>query len=63
VNLWTPAAPAGAPITIDQAELRRAIRHKRMVRFTCKDLQEKVSAGLVRPLIMALYGQVWLLAA
>lgn len=63
VNLWTPAAPAGAPITIDQAALRRAMRHKRMVRFTYKDLLEKVSARLVRPLIMAFYGQVWLLSA
>ncbi|MBB3526948.1 helix-turn-helix transcriptional regulator [Rhizobium sp. BK456] len=63
VNLWTPTEPVREPITIDQAELRRAIRHKRMVHFTYRDLKENVSERLARPLIMAFYGQVWLLAA
>ncbi|MBP1857964.1 helix-turn-helix transcriptional regulator [Rhizobium herbae] len=63
VSIWTPIEPARQPITIDQAELRRAIRQKRKVRFVYTDLQDKISERLVRPLIMAFYGQVWLLAA
>lgn len=63
VNLWTPVEPAREPITIDQAALRRAIREKRKVQFAYLDLEGKSSDRRVRPLIMAFYGHVWLLAA
>lgn len=63
VNLWTPVEPARQPITIDQAALRRAIREKRKVHFAYHDLEGRMSERRVRPLIMAFYGQVWLLAA
>ncbi|NVD39006.1 YafY family transcriptional regulator [Ensifer sp. HO-A22] len=63
VNLWTPVEPARVPITIDQAALRRAIREKRKVQFVYRDLEDRTSDRRVRPLIMAFYGHVWLLAA
>lgn len=63
INLWTPVEPAREPITIDQAALRRAIREKRKVQFAYHDLEGRMSERRVRPLIMAFYGQVWLLAA
>ncbi|RDL51180.1 hypothetical protein BLJAPNOD_02310 [Ensifer sp. M14] len=63
VNLWTPVEPARQPISIDQAALRRAIRQKRKVQFAYLDLEGRTSDRRVRPLIMAFYGHVWLLAA
>ncbi len=62
VRLWAPAH-AHAPIAIDQAALRRAIRDRRRVRFTYLDLDGRSSLRTVRPLIMAYFGPVWLLAA
>ena len=62
VGLWAPAH-AHAPITIDQAALRHAIRDRRKVRFTYQGLDGASSERVVRPLIMAFFGPVWLLAA
>jgi len=63
VRVWAPADQAREPVAIDQAALRRAIRDRRKVRFTYQGLDEKTSERVVRPLIMAFYGPVWLLAA
>lgn len=63
VRLWAPADHARETITIDQAALRHAIRDHRKVRFTYRDLDGQSTARVVRPLIMAFYGPVWLLAA
>jgi predicted DNA-binding transcriptional regulator YafY len=62
VRLWAPV-PAHVPIAIDQAALRHAIRDQRKVRFTYQGLDGRSSERVVRPLIMAFYGPVWLLAA
>jgi predicted DNA-binding transcriptional regulator YafY len=62
VRLWAPADHARETITIDQAALRHAIRDQRKIRFTYQDLDGRSSARVVRPLIMAFYGPVWLLA-
>jgi predicted DNA-binding transcriptional regulator YafY len=62
VRLWAPADHARETITIDQAALRHAIRDQRKIRFTYQDLGGRSSARVVRPLIMAFYGPVWLLA-
>jgi WYL domain len=50
-------------ITIDQAALRHAIRDQRKIRFTYQDLDGRSTERVARPLIMAFYGPVWLLAA
>jgi predicted DNA-binding transcriptional regulator YafY len=63
VRLWAPADHARETIIIDQAALRHAIRDQRKIRFTYQDLDRRSSARVVRPLIMAFYGPVWLLAA
>lgn len=62
-RLWAPADHAREPITIDQAALRHAIREQRKIRFTYQDLDGRFSERVVRPLIMAFYGPVWVLAA
>lgn len=63
VRLWTPANPVRQTITIDQAALRHAIRAQRKIRFVYRDLREAETERTARPLIMAFYGPVWLLAA
>ncbi len=63
VRLWAPAEHARPVITIDQAALRHAIRDQRKVRFFYQDLHGTRTERVVRPLIMAFYGPVWLLAA
>src|SRR5882757_9078658 len=63
LRLWAPAEHARETITIDQAALRHAIRDQRKIRFTYQDLDGQSSGRVARPLIMAFYGPVWLLAA
>jgi predicted DNA-binding transcriptional regulator YafY len=63
VRLWAPADHARETITIDQATLRHAIRDQRKIRFTNQDLDGRLTERVARPLIMAFYGPVWLLAA
>lgn len=63
VRLWAPADHAREPIAIDQAALRRAIRQQRKISFVYRDLKDQTTERIVRPLIMAFYGPVWLLAA
>lgn len=62
-GLWAPADHKGEVIGFDQAALRHAIRKQRKVKFTYEDLGGQSSERVVRPLIMAFYGPVWLLAA
>jgi predicted DNA-binding transcriptional regulator YafY len=61
--LWAPGDHHREPIQIDQAAVRAAIRDQRKIRFCYRDLQERTSERVVRPLVMAFYGPVWLLAA
>ena len=63
VSLWAPADHSRQIITIDQASLRHAIRERRKVRFVYQDLRGAATERIARPLIMAFYGPVWLLAA
>jgi predicted DNA-binding transcriptional regulator YafY len=56
VRLWAPADHAREPVTIDQVALRHAIREQR-------SLDDQTTERVVRPLMMAFYGPVWLLAA
>lgn len=63
LTLWAPADHHREPIAIDQAGLRRAMREQRKIRFRYRDAGDLVSERLVRPLVMAFYGPVWVLAA
>jgi predicted DNA-binding transcriptional regulator YafY len=63
LTLWAPADHAREAVTIDQAALRRAIRARRKVAFRYSAVSGKSSKRLVRPLLLAFYGPVWLLAA
>ncbi len=62
-RLWAPADHARQTITIDQAALRHAIRDRRKIQFVYQDLDGNSTERVARPLIMAFYGPVWLLAA
>ena len=51
------------PIGFDLAQLRRALRNQCKVRFRYTDVLRQVSERSVRPLSLAYFGPVWLLAA
>jgi len=63
LTLWAPENHHREPIAIDQAALRVAMREHRKIRFVYRDLGDRVSERVVRPLVMAFFGPVWLLAA
>jgi predicted DNA-binding transcriptional regulator YafY len=62
VSLWAPKGHRAEPVAIDQAGLRAAMREQRKVWIRYRDLDERLSERTVRPLVMAFYGPVWLLA-
>lgn len=61
--LLAPAADARNAITCDLGELRRALRSQLKVRFRYTDILKQGSERTVRPLSLAFFGPVWLLAA
>jgi predicted DNA-binding transcriptional regulator YafY len=63
ITLWVPPGHRAEPIAIDQAALRAALRQQRKIRFRYRDLEDRPSDRTVRPLQLAFYGLVWLLAA
>lgn len=61
--LLAPGPHALEPITFDLSEMRRAVRERRLVRFRYTDAVGGGSERTVRPLSLAFFGPVWLLAA
>lgn len=61
--LLAPAARNGHAIKIDLADIRRALRGRFKVRFRYTDVLRQSSERTVRPLSLAFFGPVWLLAA
>ncbi|MGI9462985.1 MAG: helix-turn-helix transcriptional regulator [Aestuariivirgaceae bacterium] len=51
------------PITFEMPDLRHALRERRKVEFSYHDAAGSGSARTVRPLSLAYFGPVWLLAA
>ncbi len=51
------------PITFEMPDLRQALRDRRKVQFSYHDARGSGSARTVRPLSLAYFGPVWLLAA
>jgi predicted DNA-binding transcriptional regulator YafY len=60
---WAPPGHRAEPIAIDQAALRTALRQQRKITFRYQDLEGRPPDRTVRPLQLAFYGPVWLLAA
>ena len=61
--LLAPAAHFSEPISLDPGELRRALRRRQKLRFAYSDETRRATRRVVRPLGLAFYGPVWLLAA
>ncbi|MBK0398635.1 YafY family transcriptional regulator [Limibaculum sp. M0105] len=61
--LLAPSSYRMEPIGFDLAELRHAVRRQRKVRFAYTDVLGQGSARVVRPLSLAFFGPVWVLAA
>lgn len=61
--LLAPCAHYMAPISFDLAELRRAVRSRLKVRFRYTDILRQGSERTVRPLSLAFFGPVWVMAA
>lgn len=61
--LLAPANRIMVPITLDIAALRRALREHLKVRFDYTDGIGEATSRTVRPLSLAYFGPVWLLAA
>jgi predicted DNA-binding transcriptional regulator YafY len=51
------------PVKFDLAEMRHAVRHRLKVHFRYSDVVGKPSERTVRPLSLAYFGPIWLLAA
>ncbi len=61
--LLAPRDHFAEPLSVDLTELRSAIRAMRKVEFNYRDRAEAATRRRVRPLALAFYGPVWLLAA
>lgn len=61
--LLAPSAYYMEPLAFDLAHLRHAIRAQLRVRFRYRDVLKRGSERTVRPLSIAYFGPVWLLAA
>ena len=61
--LLAPDGHMMAPLAFDLADLRRAIRSQRKVSFRYQDVLANRSERTVRPLSLAYFGPVWILAA
>jgi predicted DNA-binding transcriptional regulator YafY len=61
--LLAPGVHFMEPIAFDLADLRRAVRNQRKVRFRYTDVIGQGSERTVRPLSLAYFGPVWVLAA
>ena len=60
--LLAPRNHFAEPIAIDPTALRGAIRDRRRVRFDYRDRDDQPTRRTVRPLALAFYGPVWVLA-
>jgi predicted DNA-binding transcriptional regulator YafY len=61
--LLAPPDHYAVPLSIDPGELRRAVNGRLKVRFHYQDLKDRDSERTVRPLALAFYGPIWLLAS
>jgi len=62
-QLSAPADHRAAPLSIDPAAIRAALRNRHKLHFHYCNAEGRTSARAVRPLALAFYGPVWLLIA
>ncbi len=61
--LLAPGDHYAEPIAVDLTDLRGAIRSLRKVEFSYRDREAAATRRQVRPLALAFYGPIWLLAS
>ncbi|ODN70473.1 helix-turn-helix transcriptional regulator [Methylobrevis pamukkalensis] len=61
--LLAPATHHMEPLSFDVGDLRRALRNLLRIRFSYTDVQGQPTMRAVRPLSLAYFGPVWVLAA
>lgn len=61
--LLAPRDHFAEPITIDPTALRGAIRERHKIQFGYRDREDQPTRRTVRPLALAFYGPVWVLAS
>jgi predicted DNA-binding transcriptional regulator YafY len=61
--LLAPSSHHMEPLSFDLAQLRRAVRNQLKVHFRYTDVLRQKSERTVRPLSLAYFGPVWILAA
>lgn len=61
--LAAPADHSAAPMSVDAAAIRAALRNRRKLHFHYRNAEGRASERAVRPLALAFYGPVWLLIA
>ncbi len=61
--LSAPADHCAAPLSVDAAAIRAALRDRRKLHFHYCNAEGRASERAVRPLALAFYGPVWLLIA
>jgi len=62
-RLFAPSSPGRPAVGIDLADVRRALREERKLRLDYRDVHERPTRRTVRPLGLAFFGTVWILAA
>jgi predicted DNA-binding transcriptional regulator YafY len=61
--LSAPADHKAAPLSVDAAAIRAALRSRRKLHFHYCNAEARASERTIRPLALAFYGPVWLLIA
>jgi predicted DNA-binding transcriptional regulator YafY len=61
--LSAPADHKAAPLSVDAAAIRAALRSRRKLHFHYCNAEARTSERTIRPLALAFYGPVWLLIA
>lgn len=59
IPLYAPDDHFREPVTIDIAELRRAIRQRFKLSFSYRNKEGALSARIVRPLLISFFGPIW----
>jgi predicted DNA-binding transcriptional regulator YafY len=57
--LFAPGRHASEPITVDMAELRRAVRSRLKLDMSYRDAAGEPTRRMVRPLLMSFFGPIW----
>lgn len=59
IPLYAPEDHFREPVRVDIAALRRAIRQRRKLSFSYRNKEGRLSARIVRPLLLSFFGPIW----